>query len=601
MLSAVKSSDKPLRVCRCGFLFFCIGLLSLAFVLLFSHQTLSQGQLSNRDDDLERLTRLGTDYLIDGEHKRAYATLTAAHGKGSARAAWTLATIYYAGIAQPADFSAAAKFAKQAAEQGDPTGARIYGWLNLRGYVEEDAQEARGFLERAARDGDAVAMFYLGRLLEQGTPGVDMDMVAAARWYERASVQSLPYANWRLGELLIDGRGGKRDFATGVELLELAADDGVVPAMATLGHQYFKGLGVVQNYDKAASYYYAAAKLGHVDAQNMIGYMLENDRGVDGIPESEGEPEADLPQIARAMLVRAAGRGHPQALFNLGLLFTTEDKVRAHAYFNLAAAQGLEKAVKERAVAEAHLSARELRRAHQLAASWKFNQPTEKMRHLASGSGFVISIGGAIVTNHHVVENCDAVAVRINNKQYDARVLAAVEKTDLALLQPIFREGTENSYRVARIAREDEIFLGEQVGVFGWPLRGTLSQDGVFTSGTLSAKSGPDGNADMVQISAPIQLGNSGGPVFGDSGRVIGVVRSQLDRPDAQNVNFAVKASVLRNFLLRYKQAFYVAESQTRKTLPTRELAELGRQVSVQILCYGFKLNSGFDLTKSSQ
>ncbi len=290
---------------------------------------------------------------------------------------------------------AAAQAAKQAAEMGDPTGARIYGWLSLRDYGGEgDVQEARRFLERAAKAGDGIAMFHLGRLLEQGAPGVDIDLVAATRWYERASAQNLPFANWRLGELLIDGRGGMRDTARGIELLERAANTGVVPAMATLGHQYFKGIGVVQNYEKAAARYYAAAKLGHVDAQNMIGYMLANGRGIDGILETEDESEDEPSKIAKDMLMRAAGRGHPQALFNLGLLFAGKDEILAHAFFNLAAAQSLEQAVQELTEAEKHLDVDQLRSAQQLAASWQINQPTEEMRISGSGSGFVVSIGG---------------------------------------------------------------------------------------------------------------------------------------------------------------------------------------------------------------
>ncbi len=96
LLSAIKNKTKYWPVCRPKFLFFRTGILSIALACLLSPQAFSQGQYSDRGDsrqkNISRLTQLGTDYLIDGEHQRAYATLTAAQGEGSARAAWTLAT-----------------------------------------------------------------------------------------------------------------------------------------------------------------------------------------------------------------------------------------------------------------------------------------------------------------------------------------------------------------------------------------------------------------------------------------------------------------------------------------------------------------------------
>jgi hypothetical protein len=112
--------------------------------------------------------------------------------------------------------------------------------------------------------------------------------------------------------------------------------------------------------------------------------------------------------------------------------------------------------------------------------------------------------------------------------------------------------------KVAAVFQEPEkLRAGDDIIVFGYPLLGQLASTGNLTRGSVTALSGLRDDARYFQMSAPIQLGNSGGPVLNASGRVTGIVTYKLNAARelkatgdiSQNVNFALKASVLRAFL----------------------------------------------------
>ena len=100
--------------------------------------------------------------------------------------------------------------------------------------------------------------------------------------------------------------------------------------------------------------------------------------------------------------------------------------------------------------------------------------------------------------------------------------------------------------------------LGESVEAFGYPLADILSTSGNFSLGNISALSGLGDDSRYLQISAPVQPGNSGGPLLDQRGNLVGVVSSKLNALNVmlqkegdipQNVNFAIKASVAATFL----------------------------------------------------
>jgi len=157
-------------------------------------------------------------------------------------------------------------------------------------------------------------------------------------------------------------------------------------------------------------------------------------------------------------------------------------------------------------------------------------------------------------------------------------------RSDLALLSATL-PGPNAVLRAQRAA------VGEPVAVAGYPLRGLLSGFNM-TTGTLSSLSGIGGDTRLVQITAPVQPGNSGGPLLDSSGNLMGVVVSKLDAIKAakitgdipQNVNFAINANVLRSFLDANSVEYENAKSD--KALPTTSIAERAKGLTVLVECW---------------
>lgn len=145
--------------------------------------------------------------------------------------------------------------------------------------------------------------------------------------------------------------------------------------------------------------------------------------------------------------------------------------------------------------------------------------------------------------------------------------------------------GASTSLRAQRAS------VGEPVAVAGYPLRGLLSGFNM-TTGSLSSLSGMGGDTRLVQITAPVQPGNSGGPVLDSAGNLMGVVVSKLDAIKAakltgdipQNVNFAINANVLRSFLDANSVEYETANSD--KALLSTVIAEKAKGFTVLVECW---------------
>ena len=210
-------------------------------------------------------------------------------------------------------------------------------------------------------------------------------------------------------------------------------------------------------------------------------------------------------------------------------------------------------------------------------------------RHTSSGSGFVVGVGRA-VTNHHVIDGCGRVSVRTPQGQVlAARVLASDARRDLALL------GFEgNAGPALRFRDSPAVQRGEMVVTSGFPLSGVLSSGPTLTTGDISALAGLRDNPLHFQISAPVQPGNSGGPLLDAQGNVVGVVVSKLnamriaqmtggDIP--QNVNFAIKGSEAVRFLRENGASAELAAS-TGGDRRASEVGEVANASTLFIQCY---------------
>lgn len=166
-----------------------------------------------------------------------------------------------------------------------------------------------------------------------------------------------------------------------------------------------------------------------------------------------------------------------------------------------------------------------------------------------SGTGFALN-DGYIATNYHVVENAKSIKIRgikgEFNIDYNATVVSTDKLNDLAIIKIIdnrFSDFGTIPYRVKTSISE----VGENIFVLGYPLTTTMGDEIKLTTGVISAKTGFKGDVSLYQISAPVQPGNSGGPLFNSNGNIIGIVSSK--HKGAENVNYAVKASYLNNLI----------------------------------------------------
>ena len=171
------------------------------------------------------------------------------------------------------------------------------------------------------------------------------------------------------------------------------------------------------------------------------------------------------------------------------------------------------------------------------------------------GSGFVISPDGYALTCAHVVTGVHEATIWVQGVRYPCRVVNSNTNLDLALLKV---DGDHPPFHPLRLESGKDYSLGENVYTLGFPLADVLGTSPRLNNGLISAKVGLNDDTNFVQISAPIQPGNSGGPLLNANGQVIGVVSSTLSPLSVlvrtggalpQNVNFAIKLASIRNFL----------------------------------------------------
>ncbi len=198
---------------------------------------------------------------------------------------------------------------------------------------------------------------------------------------------------------------------------------------------------------------------------------------------------------------------------------------------------------------------------------------------IGAGSGVFINAKGQLITNAHVIDECRAVG---NATIGLGKVVAVDAASDLALLQ------FERTPRGFASLRSDTLRLGEGVIAAGYPLSGLLNNGLNVTTGNVSALSGIQGDRRFVQVTTPVQPGNSGGPLLDASGRLVGVVSGGLKdeavgEGHAQNVNYAVAPFVVQAFLQEHDVAFTHGRA-TRETAET--IAAKARGHTVHLECW---------------
>jgi S1-C subfamily serine protease len=308
----------------------------------------------------------------------------------------------------------------------------------------------------------------------------------------------------------------RRDYATALRLLRPLADQGQADAQVGLGFMYVNGQGVPRNYAEALKWFSKAADQGDAKAHLNLGFMYYKGQGV-------------------------------------------QNYVQAHMWLNLAASNPAsdkgtrEKAVRNRNIVASRMTPTQLEQAQTMAeqclrSNYKDcgtlqnarGEDKVATRPTSTGTGFFVSENGHLVTSAHVVNGCQTVR---SSHGGALRMIFTDEESDLALFV-----ASEKPEAIARLRGGREARAGESVVAVGFPFNGLLSSDPIVTTGIISALSGVKNDRRRIQISAPVQPGNSGGPLLGENGSVVGVVVAKLNAMKVaetigdipQNVNFAV-------------------------------------------------------------
>ncbi|WP_246160128.1 serine protease [Aureimonas fodinaquatilis] len=205
----------------------------------------------------------------------------------------------------------------------------------------------------------------------------------------------------------------------------------------------------------------------------------------------------------------------------------------------------------------------------------------------SSGTGFVVSEDGWILTNAHVAKSCSSIAVGdlgLANK------VVVDEEQDLALLHVRGEVGPPLPIHTGKPR------LGEDILALGFPLRSILADSLNVTRGNISSLLGLMNDPNYLQISAAVQPGNSGGPVIDLAGRVVGVVTAKLNAVAVadltgdipQTINFAIRPDVATSFLREHDVEFVDADPDAElQSVP--DATAMAQASILPVVCLGLE------------
>ena len=469
------------------------------------------------------------------------------------------------------------------AESGNPTTQFNLGIMCIYDYdaLPENLKKPEEWFQKAANQGHVPAQYYLARTYEEGLGGVTPDLEKAVEWYTRAVEQGYAPAQSRLATMYWEGKGVDTDLPKAFQLHHRAAAQGHAESQFALGFMYAYGEVGEPDFQEAVQWYQKAAEQGYARAQNNLALMYLEGKGVPHNPEKALRLAFEAAQQGEALTQALLGQTFEEGMFGV-----VGVDVEVYYWYSLAARNltDLNQA------ATPNLAIDILARREEVGKRLTEEQRNEIQQQVAdwqpkvlvsSGTGFYIN-ETLILTNAHVVNSYDEVRIPYRRVTVSARDT----DVDFALLV----DSVQNP-DTARF-RSSSVELGEEIAVFGYPLSRVLSYKGNSTSGIVSGLASPIADAhpdNLFQHTAPIQGGNSGGPVLDAAGNVVGVVVSSLN-PDAirnQNVNFAIKFNVIEDFLKKNQ----VTDYEDPIPVPGRaigwgEVFKKAQMFTVPVLCF---------------
>lgn len=462
---------------------------------------------------------------------------------------------YDLGLGVPQDRAEAARWWRMAADQGVAYAQASLGAAYDAGQgVPKDYAQAFVWFRKAAEQGYAFAENNLGAYYENGR-GVQQDYAQAVSWYKKAADQHFATAENNLGLAYFRGHGVQQDYSQAVLWLRRAAEQDNIQAEGNLAAAYHRGEGVAQDDVQAAIWYRRAAELGDPHAENQLGDLYYHGSGV---PRDYS--------LAAEWFRKAANQGNPIAQCNLGDMYhlgqgVVQSDEEAVSWYQRASEQGSAyasemlpllsvksstAALRTNPDAETHqppftLTPQEI--AKRAAESTVLVVSADRAGKGGSlGSGFAIG-PNLVLTNSHVFRDGRWGVVRRIGSDRLQKVVGVVlrdSEHDIVLL-----DVPELGLPPLSLQPVEPV-VGDTVFAMGNP----EGMEGTFSEGLVSALRSLNG-LRLIQITAPISHGSSGGPVFDVHGDVIGISTSML--ASGQNLNFAVPALAIDALLKKLR------------------------------------------------
>ena len=201
----------------------------------------------------------------------------------------------------------------------------------------------------------------------------------------------------------------------------------------------------------------------------------------------------------------------------------------------------------------------------------------DKILPASSGSGFFVTRAGHLVTNYHVIEECDAVKISFKGQEIQADTIAIDQFNDLAIIKTKI-----NPTKVFPVSNKD-VSLLQDIIVAGFPLGKKISAAIKTHKGSVSAIAGIGDNYSNFQTDATINHGNSGGPILTQKGNVIGVAVQLIPPDKAQNIFFGVKSSTLTTFAKANNINFL---PPNHREMSNEDLGQLITEATVFLECW---------------
>jgi len=377
-------------------------------------------------------------------------------------------------------------------------------------------------LIKDAEKGDAKAQFHLGEMYVRGK-----DYATAVKWWLKAAEQENAEAQFLLGLTYDYGwLGGQKDYAEAMKWYRKAAEQDyplaqyqLVAAQYNLGVLYATGQGVKKDYAKAVKWFRKAAEQGNADAQYNLGVMYHNGQGV-----------------------LQSNHAAVDWYYKAGIAYLQQGQ-REDA---LTAVDRIEKTV------PGHFLAKKL--TQKIYGGESQSDKTAEKQQTYFGTAWPVASGYAVTNNHVIGEHYKITLVRTDGIQIPAVIVIRDKVNDIVLLKPI---DSKTALPPALPISSNTPRIGADVFTVGYPLLNLMGISPKLVSGHVNALTGIMDDPRTLQISVPVQAGNSGGPLLNMKGEVVGIVTYKLNAAAVfkwtgdlpQNVNYAIKANYIKSLV----------------------------------------------------